>query len=73
MGLQYIKDDKGETTGVFIPIQEWNELKVKYEGIGDDVHTVPEWQKDIVRERMKNAKAEEYKTWEEVRQQIKLG
>jgi hypothetical protein len=28
--LQYISDSEGITTGVFIPIQEWNKLKEEY-------------------------------------------
>ncbi|MEX2565004.1 MAG: hypothetical protein WD431_03605, partial [Cyclobacteriaceae bacterium] len=60
MSLQYITDDKGQTTGVFIPIQEWNNLKSKFEGIEEDMYVVPEWQKDIVRERIENTKPEEY-------------
>jgi len=72
MSLQYITDDKGQTTGVFIPIQEWNNLKSKYEGIEEDADVVPEWQKEIVRERIKNTKPEEYLSWDEIRQQLKL-
>ena len=72
MSLQYITDDKGQTTGVFIPIQEWNNLKSKYEGIEEDAYTVPGWQKEIVRERIKNTKPEEYLSWDEVQQQIKF-
>lgn len=30
MSVQYISDSKGTTTGVFIPIQEWNKLKKEY-------------------------------------------
>jgi len=33
MSLQFISDSMGQTTGVFIPINEWNELKDKYKGI----------------------------------------
>lgn len=72
MSLQYITDDKGQTTGVYIPIQEWNKLKSKYEGIEEDANIIPEWQKDIVRDRFKNTKPEEYLSWEEVRQQLKF-
>ncbi len=35
MKLQYISDDKGKTTGVFIPIKEWEGLKAKFKGIED--------------------------------------
>ncbi len=73
MSLQYITDDKGQTTGVFIPIQEWEKLKTKYEGIEEDAYTVPEWQKEIVRERIKSTDPEEYHSWEEVRKRLKFG
>jgi hypothetical protein len=52
MNLQYISDSKGQTTGVFIPINEWNELKRKYKNIErEDIH-IPEWHKDLVRQRL---------------------
>ena len=56
MNLQYITDDNGQTTGVFIPIQEWNDLKTKLKSIGQEELEVPEWQKAIVRERMQTYK-----------------
>lgn len=56
MNLQFISDSKGQTTGVFIPINEWNELKLKYKGIDNEEFDIPPWQMDEVRERM-----EEYK------------
>lgn len=33
---------------------------------------VPEWQKKVVRDRIKNSKSDDYLTWEEVEKQIKL-
>jgi len=30
MSLQFISDNKGKTSGVYIPIQEWNRLKRQY-------------------------------------------
>lgn len=30
MDLQYINDEAGNPTGVFIPIKEWDKLKEKY-------------------------------------------
>jgi len=30
MTLQFIHDNRGNTTGVFIPIKEWQTLKIKY-------------------------------------------
>ena len=52
MNLQYITDGNGQTTGVFIPIKEWNDLKTKFKDIAEEGLEVPEWHKAIVRERM---------------------
>lgn len=52
MNLQYITDSNGQTTGVFIPIQEWNNLKSKLGDIDQASTDVPEWHKEIVRKRM---------------------
>ncbi|MGM0377915.1 MAG: addiction module component CHP02574 family protein [Bacteroidota bacterium] len=54
MNLQYISDSKGKTTGVFIPINEWNNLKNKYKGIEQEEVDIPEWHKNIVRQRLGN-------------------
>ncbi|MEM9897258.1 MAG: addiction module protein [Bacteroidota bacterium] len=53
MSLQYITDDKGQTTGVFIPIQEWNNIKSRYKDIDQDI---PDWHKEIIDQRMKDYK-----------------
>ncbi|MEM6830362.1 MAG: addiction module protein [Bacteroidota bacterium] len=53
MGLQYITDDKGRTTGVFIPIQEWNSIKSRYKDIDQDI---PDWHKEIIDQRMESYK-----------------
>ncbi len=50
MNVQLISDAKGKTTGVFIPIEEWNTLTAKYKGIENDID-IPEWHKAIVAER----------------------
>ncbi|MDO8928386.1 MAG: addiction module protein [Bacteroidota bacterium] len=52
MNLQFISDSKGQTTGVFIPINEWNELRSKYKGLDQDELEIPSWHMDIVMERM---------------------
>ncbi|MBI4645604.1 MAG: hypothetical protein HY738_03160 [Bacteroidia bacterium] len=54
--LQYITDNKGKTTGVFIPYSDWEKLVRKYKGIEEDIVKIPEWHKNIIRERIKNAK-----------------
>jgi hypothetical protein len=33
MRLQVIQDSKGKTTGVFIPINDWNDLKKQYKDL----------------------------------------
>jgi hypothetical protein len=52
MNLQYITDGNGQTTGVFIPINEWNALKEKFQGIEEHGVQIPEWQQQVVRERI---------------------
>jgi hypothetical protein len=56
MNLQYISDSKGQTTGVFIPISEWNYLKNKYKNIEQEEISVPEWHKDLVLKRLEDYK-----------------
>jgi hypothetical protein len=56
MNLQYISDSKGQTTGVFIPINEWNDLKNKYKDIEGEGIDIPEWHKDLVRQRLEDYK-----------------
>lgn len=53
MSLQYIIDSDGQTTGVFIPIQQWNQLKDKYPLEQQDAE-VPKWHQEIVRQRMED-------------------
>jgi len=56
MSLQFINDNKGNTTGVFIPIDDWQKLKEKYadllkEEASNLVELLP-WQKKIIDERL---------------------
>ncbi len=51
MNLQYISDSTGKTTGVFIPIGEWNMLKKKYIDIEEEAISVPAWQEEEVKRR----------------------
>lgn len=54
MNLQYISDSTGQTTGVFIPIEEWNVLKSKYKDI--EQFDIPEWQVNEVHQRLDDYK-----------------
>ncbi len=56
MNLQYISDNTGKTTGVFIPITEWNELKSKYQGIDQEQIHIPIWQMEEVNKRLQDYK-----------------
>lgn len=51
MNVQYITDDTGKTTGVFIPFSDWNNLKSKYEEINEE-SLIPESHKEGIRNRM---------------------
>ena len=57
MSIQYVSDSKGKTTGVFIPVKEWEKLKEKYEGIEEATEAMPGWHKGVVRERLTEYKA----------------
>ncbi len=56
MTLQFIHDNKGNTTGVFIPIEEWQTLKTKYVDLqreeAQNVMELASWQKQIIDERL---------------------
>lgn len=52
MNLQFISDSSGKTTGVFIPIKEWNELKNRFKGIAQAELDIPLWQTEEVDNRM---------------------
>ncbi len=61
MNLQYISDSNGQTTGVFIPISEWNKLMEKFKAIAEDIlqedfPVIPQWHKDMVQERITSYK-----------------
>lgn len=52
MSVQYISDDHGKTTGVFIPIQDWNKLKKKFIGLDEEAFELPSWQINELNDRM---------------------
>ena len=55
MTLQFILDNKGKTTGVFIPINEWENLKRTVKKITkQDIEVdIPDWQITELRNRIK--------------------
>lgn len=56
MNLQFISDSSGKTTGVFIPIKEWNDLKAKFKGIEQEEIDIPAWHMDEVKKRLDDHK-----------------
>jgi hypothetical protein len=70
MNLQFILDSTGKATGVYIPIQEWNELKEKYKGIAEEENVVPSWHKDLVRERITGSNSTDFIAFDEAMNDI---
>ncbi len=54
MKLQVLKDNFGNQTGVYIPAEEWTLIKQQYPDIEYIDQELPQWQKDIVLERLHN-------------------
>jgi hypothetical protein len=56
MTLQFIHDNKGNTIGVFLPIEEWQTLKDKYTELqkeeAENLVELAPWQKQIIDERL---------------------
>ena len=52
MNLQYITDNQGLPTGVFIPISDWNIIINKHKDLQDDIINIPDWQKKEVKKRL---------------------
>lgn len=56
MTLQFVHDNRGNTTGVFIPIEEWQFLKTKYSDLqkeeAENISELAPWQKQIIDERL---------------------
>lgn len=56
MSVQYISDNKGQTTGVFIPIQDWKVLKNKFKGLDTEKLEIPSWQLQEIDKRVADYK-----------------
>lgn len=58
MTLQFIHDKQGNTTGVYIPIDEWQTLKTKYSDLQDEEvenrSELTSWQKNILDDRLED-------------------
>lgn len=56
MRTQIIQDHNGLPTGVFIPIEDWENIKRKYPDIENIEDDVPQWQKEVIEKRLKAIK-----------------
>jgi len=54
--VQFIHDNKGNTTGVFISIEEWQILKLKYTELQKEETSagLTDWKKNILEERLED-------------------
>ena len=52
MNLQAIRDVQGNEVGVFIPKDDWMLIKVNYPDIDSLNLDVPDWQKEIIDNRL---------------------
>lgn len=54
--LQFIHDKEGNTTGVYIPIEEWQSLTSKYlelqKAESDNSMELADWQKQLIDQRL---------------------
>jgi hypothetical protein len=56
MRPQIIQDQNGKTTGVFITIEDWENIKRKYPNIEKAEDDLPQWQKEIIDARLLDLK-----------------
>ena len=52
MSVQYVSDSLGQTTAVLISIEDWQLLRKKHPDVDELEGDLPQWQKDIIDERM---------------------
>jgi Putative addiction module component len=52
--MQLLQNELGAATGVFIPIKEWSIMKSNYPDIDALESELPNWQKIIIDERLKD-------------------
>ncbi|MCX2681428.1 addiction module protein [Galbibacter sp. EGI 63066] len=52
MSTQVIQDDNGKPTGVYIPIKDWEKIKMLYPGIEQFDDDLPQWEKELIDQRL---------------------
>ncbi len=53
---QIVKDERGNPAGVFIPMNDWEQVKRHYPDIDNIDTDIPQWEKDVIDERLKLVK-----------------
>lgn len=49
---QIVKDERGNPAGVFIPMNDWEQVKRHYPDIDNIDTDIPQWEKDFIDERL---------------------
>ncbi len=52
MKLQVLKDNFGNQTGVYVPMEDWNLIINNYPDIENLKKEIPQWEKDFIDERL---------------------
>lgn len=52
MKLQIIKDNLGNQTGVYVPMEDWTLIKNNYPDIENLEEELPQWEKDLIDSRL---------------------
>ncbi len=52
MNFQVIQDNNGNNSGIFITSQDWTLIKQQYPDIEEISNDIPQWQKDILNDRL---------------------
>ena len=52
MAVNYVSDNSGHTIAVQISIEDWKKIKDKYPDVDDLDGTLPEWQKQLIDQRL---------------------
>ena len=52
MKLQVLKDNFGNQTGVYVPMEDWNLIKNNYPDIENLENELPQWEKELIDNRL---------------------
>jgi hypothetical protein len=52
MKLQVLRDNFGNQTGVYVPMEDWNLIKNNYPDIENLEQDLPQWVKDLIDSRL---------------------